>query len=87
MIDENVPKLGKALNTEAREANKIPNYCKAKRPPLRFIIKTFKSQRILKAARIKKDCNLQRKPHQGFSSSEKLQARKKQNDIFKILKD
>ena len=53
---ENFPNLGKEIDTEVQEAQRVPNKKDAKRPSPRHIIKMPKvrdNERILKAAREK----------------------------------
>ena len=71
IIAENFPNLGKELDIQVHKAKRTPNYLNAKRPAPRHIIlklsKINNKKRILKAARERKDGNLQRKPHQAIS--------------------
>ena len=93
IIIENFPKMGKDIATQVQEAQRVPNRINSRQnTPRHILIKLMKikhKEKILKAAREKKQTT-----HKGIPikimadlSIETLQARRKGQDIFKVLKE
>ena len=91
IMKQNFPNLVKEIDMQIQEAQKVPNKMDAKRPTPRLIIiklpKVKDKTRILKAAREKKSVT-----YRGILirlspdfSKETLQARRDQQEIFKIM--
>uniref|UniRef100_A0A9L0SYR7 L1 transposable element RRM domain-containing protein n=1 Tax=Equus caballus TaxID=9796 RepID=A0A9L0SYR7_HORSE len=92
IIAENFPNLGKELDLQIHQNNRIPNYINAKRPSPRHIIlklaKVKHKGKILRAGRQKKITYKGTPIRLSMDfSAETLQARREWNDIFKILKN
>nr|KAF6399839.1 hypothetical protein HJG59_010109 [Molossus molossus] len=89
---ENIPNLVKEIDIHVQEAQKVPNKMNPKRPtPRHIIIKMQKVQdkeRILKAAREKQLVTYKGVPIRLSAdfSKETLQARRKWQEIFRVMK-
>uniref|UniRef100_A0A9L0TTE6 L1 transposable element RRM domain-containing protein n=1 Tax=Equus caballus TaxID=9796 RepID=A0A9L0TTE6_HORSE len=92
IIAENFPNLGREMELHVTEANRSPNFIKARRPTPRHIVvklaKVHNKEKILRAARQKK-ITYKGNPKRLSAdfSGETLQARRDWNEIFKTLKD
>ena len=93
IIVENFPKMGKEIATQVQETQRVPNRINPRRNTARHIlIKLMKikhKEQLLKAAREKKQTT-----HKGIPiritadlSIETLQARRKWQDIFEVMKE
>ena len=85
---ENFPNLKKETDIQVQEAPKFQNKMNPNRPKLKHIKMAKVKERILKAAREKQRINYKGTPTRLSAdfSTETLQARRKRQDIFKILK-
>ena len=92
IIVENFPNMGKEIVNQVQEAQRVPYRINPKRNTLRHILiklsKIKYKEKILKAAREK-----QQKTYKGIPirltadlSAEILQARREQQDMFKVMK-
>ena len=93
IVDKNFPNLRRELELGIQEVNGTPNYLNPKRPsPRHTVLKISKikdKDRILRASREKKIATYKGKPIRLSSdfSAQTLQARKKWNQIFKLLNE
>ena len=97
IIDENFPKMAKAIATQAQETQRVPNRTK-RRPntPRHILIKLMKikhEEQILKAGR-ETHTHTHTHTHKGIPiritadlSIENLQARREWQDIVKVMKE
>ena len=92
VVKESFPNLGKEIDMQVQEAQRVPNKMDAKRPsPRHIIIKMSKvkdKERILKAARQKKLVTYKGVPIRLSAdfSKETLQARRGWKEVFKVMK-
>ena len=91
-MKENFPNLGKEIDMQVQEAQRVPNKMDAKRPtPRHRIIKMPKvkdKERILKAAREKQVVTYRGVPISLSAdfSKETFQARRDWQELFKVMK-
>ena len=91
-MKEIFPNLGKEIDMQVQEAQKVPNKMDAKSPNPRHIIikmpKVKDKERILKAAKEKKLVTYRGVPIRPSSdfSKETLQARRDWQELFKVMK-
>ena len=92
IIVENLPKMEKEIVKQVQEAQTVPYRINPRRNTPRHILikltKTKHKERILKAAREKQQVTYRGNPIRLTAdlSAETLQARREQQDIFKVLK-
>ena len=93
IIVENVPKMGMEIATQVQETQRFPNRINPRQnTPRHILIKLMKikhKQQILKAAREKQQITHKRIPIRITAdlSIETLQARRKWQDILKVMKE
>lgn len=93
IIAENFPNMGKELNIQIQEANRIPYFLIAKRPSPKYLVmklsKTDDQERIFKATRGKRKKQPAKEALLGYqrTSQQTLYRTGTRNDRFKVVKE